>query len=130
MILVDPSAWIAHLRQKDPRLVQLLAENRVVTCDVVVGALLLAKGLPAELLQHLALLPRLPCPGAAETGAFIERHRELLRQASVDWTGAQLLLTADRGHASLFTAEPSLERVARQLQARSPAPLAAPRQAG
>ena len=108
MILADASAWVGHLARRDARLVQHLAENRVVTCDVVVGALLLARGLPAELFRHLAVLPRLPCPGAAETGAFIERHRDVLRKAGADWTQAEVLLTALTAGATLFTADPAL----------------------
>jgi len=104
VILADASAWVAHLRQRNPRLVQHLAENLVVTCDVVVGELLLARALPPELLRHLSVLPRLPCPSATETGTFIERHRDALRRAALDWAQVQVLLTATSAGATLLTA--------------------------
>ena len=46
MILVDTNAWIHHLRRRDERLVRFLDEQRVHTCDVVIGELLLGAGLP------------------------------------------------------------------------------------
>lgn len=108
MILPDASTWVAHLKRRDDRLVRHLAENRVVTCDVVMGALLLVRGIPLELLRHLALLPRIPSPGAAETGTFIERHRETLRKARADWAQAQVLLAAIAAGATLLTSETEL----------------------
>jgi predicted nucleic acid-binding protein len=116
VILADASAWVAHLRRRDLRLVQHLAENLVVTCDVVVGELLLARALPAELLRHLSLLPRLPSPGASETGAFIERHREVLRKAELDWAQVQVLLTATSANATLLTADEGLATAWRHIR--------------
>jgi len=46
MILVDTNAWINHLRKRDSRLVLFLTQQRVRTCDVIVGELLLGSGLP------------------------------------------------------------------------------------
>src|SRR5438552_6277017 len=40
VILVDTNAWIHHLRKADQRLVRFLGEQRVRTCDVVIGELL------------------------------------------------------------------------------------------
>lgn len=108
MILPDASCWAAHLKRRDDRLVRHLAENQVVTCDVVLGALLLARGVPLGLLRHLALLPRISSPGASETGAFIERHRETLRKAHADWAQAQVLLAATAAGATLLTSDAKL----------------------
>jgi alpha-tubulin suppressor-like RCC1 family protein len=41
LILVDTNAWIQHLRRNDPRLERFLLQERVYTCDVVIGELLL-----------------------------------------------------------------------------------------
>ena len=41
MILVDANAWVHHLRKRDTRLVAFLLAQRVRTCDIVVGELLL-----------------------------------------------------------------------------------------
>ncbi len=115
MILPDASAWVAHLKRRDERLVRHLAENRVVACDVVVGELLLARALPTELFRHLAQLPRIPSPLASETGAFIERHRDLLRKAHADWAQAEVLLAATVARATLLTADPELAAAFRHL---------------
>lgn len=41
MILVDSSVWVDHLRQGDPRLVELLQTGRVLTHPFVIGELAL-----------------------------------------------------------------------------------------
>lgn len=43
MILVDISVWINHLRNKDPHLVRLLTENRVLGHPFVRGELALGQ---------------------------------------------------------------------------------------
>jgi predicted nucleic acid-binding protein len=116
-VLPDASAWVAHLKRRDPVLVRHLAENRAVTCDVVVGELLLGHGLPPELLRHLAVLPRIPCPSTGETGAFIERHREVLKRAGLGFSQVEVLLAARGAKAALHTRDPGLTQAWRQLSA-------------
>jgi predicted nucleic acid-binding protein len=85
MILVDTNAWVNHLRKRDSRLVLFLSQQRVRTCDVVVGELLLGSGLPKTFASDLAALPHLPSPSATDTRAFINRHRSALAGAGVGW---------------------------------------------
>jgi hypothetical protein len=66
MIVVDTNTWINHLRTRDSRLVSFLSQQRVRTCDVVVGELLLGSGLPKTFASDLAALPHLPSPSAGD----------------------------------------------------------------
>lgn len=111
--LVDTNAWIAHLRRSDARLVQFLKAQRVRTCDVVVGELLLGSGLPAGFARDLVRLPQIPCPSAAETRLFIERYRRTFSASDVGWADAQLVLAAFKAGARVHTADASMRKVCR-----------------
>jgi predicted nucleic acid-binding protein len=115
MILVDTNAWIHHLRKSDGRLVQFLAEQRVRTCDVVIGELLLGAGLPIRFSRDLMLLPRLPSPGATETRMFIERHRRAFSARGVGWADAQIVLTAAKAGARVHTADNAVRKLCRSI---------------
>lgn len=113
MILVDTNAWIRHLRKGDARLAQFLLEQRVRTCDVVLGELLLGSGLPRHFAADLLLLPRLPCPTALDTRSFIERHRRAFAGSGVGWADAQIVVTAARAGARLHTSDAGVRKVCR-----------------
>lgn len=115
MILVDTNAWIDHLRRGDGRLGQYLLEDRVQTCDVVMGELLLGAGLPKALQADLRALPRLPSPSPSETRAFIERHPRIFGGAGVGWADAQIVLAAAKAGARLYTSDLNVKRVSRAL---------------
>jgi hypothetical protein len=115
LILVDTSAWVSHLRRNDLRLVQFLLQQRVHTCDVVVGELLLGAGMPKTLAADLLALPRLPSPGAQETRAFIERHRRALAGAGIGWADAQIVLAAAKAGARVHTSDRGVRRVCKAL---------------
>jgi predicted nucleic acid-binding protein len=116
VILVDTNAWIAHLRRRDARLVQFLLEQRVRTCDVVLGELRLGSGLPKDFAGHLAALPRLPSPSAAETRTFIERHARSFAGSGVGWADTQIILAANKAGARLHTADRSVKHVCSALR--------------
>lgn len=103
MILVDTSVWLRHLRARDDRLVALLEEQRVFTCDVVRGELALGAGLPGAFGDMLQLLPTLPSPSSAETLAFIARHDRSFRTVGIGWADAQILVTAAQAGARLYS---------------------------
>ncbi len=105
MILVDTNAWVRHLRQKDTRLALFLTQQRVRTCDVVIGELLLGSGLPRTFGADLLLLPRVPSPSAAETRAFIERHRAAFAGSGVGWADAQIVVAAVKSGSRLHTSD-------------------------
>ena len=116
MILVDTNAWIYHLRKRDTRLVQFLLEQRVRTCTVVMGELILGSGLPKSFATDLAALPRLPSPSADETHAFIERHHRSFSGSGVGWADAQIVLTAAKSGARIHTSDRGVRRVCKALR--------------
>ena len=111
MILVDTNAWVDHVRATDARLVRFLGEQRVRTCDVVIGELLLGSGLPRALAEDLRALPRLPSPTATETRTFVERHRSAFAGSGVGWADAQIVLTAAKAGARLHTSDRNVRKV-------------------
>ncbi len=113
MILVDTNAWIHHLRQKDALLVRFLGEQRVHTCDVVIGELLLGSGLPKSFVGDLLALPRLPSPSALETRVFLERHGRAVSGSGVGWADAQILMAALKAGARIHTSDRAMRRVCR-----------------
>lgn len=115
MILVDTNAWIHHLRKADGRLARFLNEQRVRTCDVVIGELLLGSGLPAQFARDLLALPRLPSPGATETRTFIERHRRAFAGSGVGWADAQIVLAAEKAGARLHSTDRAVRKLCRSI---------------
>jgi predicted nucleic acid-binding protein len=111
VILVDTNAWVQHLRKTDPHLAAILRQQRVRTCDVVIGELLLGSGLPKTFSRDLAALPKLPSPTALETRAFIERHSRAFAGAGVGWADVQIILSAIKSGARLYTSDRSVRRV-------------------
>lgn len=115
MILVDTNAWIHHLRKADQRLARFLVDQRVRTCDVVIGELLLGSGMPAGFARDLRLLPRLPSPSAAETRIFIERHARAFAGSGVGWADAQIILAAVNAGARIHTADGAVRKLCRSI---------------
>jgi len=111
MILVDTSAWVNHLRKRDSRLVLFLSQQRVRTCDVVVGELLLGSGLPKTFASDLAALPHLPSPSATDTRVFISRHRSAFAGVGVGWADVQILVAAAAAGARIHTSDRYVHRV-------------------
>jgi len=99
----------------DSRLVQFLLEQRVRTCDVVIGELLLGTGLPRGFREDLAALPKIPSPSAAETRLFIERHRKTFAGAGVGWSDAQILHAAMKSGARIHTSDQRVGRTCRAI---------------
>jgi predicted nucleic acid-binding protein len=115
VILVDTNAWIRHFRGTDARLVTFLKEQRVRTCDVVIGEFLLGSGLPRGAARDLLSLPRLPSPGAEETRAFIERHGRAFAGSGAGWADAQILLTAAKAGSRLHSNDAAVRKLCRAL---------------
>lgn len=115
MIFVDTNAWIHHIRSNDQRLVGLLDEQRVVTCDVVIGELMLGAGVSREVGDLLLRIPAVPSPSAAETRAYIERHPPVFAGSGVGWADAQIIVAGARAGARLYTSDRAAKEVWRAL---------------
>lgn len=113
MILVDTNAWVDHLRKKDTRLVEFLEQQRVRTCDIVIGELLLGAGFPPGVASDLGALATLPSPTPAETRLFIERHRRAFAGSGVGWADAQIILTAHKAGARIHSSDRAVRKVCR-----------------
>jgi predicted nucleic acid-binding protein len=111
VILVDTNAWVQHFRKADPRLMAVLRQQRVRTCDIVIGELLLGSGLPKTFARDLDALPKIPSPTALETRRFIERHSRTYAGAGVGWADAQIILSAAKSGARLYTSDRGVRRV-------------------
>lgn len=76
MILVDTSVWIDHLRESDPRLVELLGEDQVGSHTAVIEELALGSiGRRAAVLELLSSLHRFPVLSHTELMALVDRRR-------------------------------------------------------
>jgi len=115
LILVDTNAWIRHLRARDPHLVRFLSEQRVHTCDVVVGELLLGSGLPRTFARDVLALPKLPSPGPTETRSFIERHLSAFAGSGLGWADAQIVLAAAKVGARVHSSDRAVRKACRAL---------------
>jgi predicted nucleic acid-binding protein len=115
VILVDTNAWVNHLRNGDPRLVRFLLQQRVRTCDVVIGELLLGSGLPKTFADDLLTLPRLPSPSASATRSFIERHRKTFAGSGIGWADAQIVIAASTHGARIHSNDRGVRKVCRAL---------------
>ncbi|HEY4393384.1 MAG TPA: PIN domain-containing protein [Polyangia bacterium] len=115
MILVDTNAWIRHLHASDPHLVRLLLEQRVHTCDVIVGELLLGSGLPKTFAQDVLALPKVPSPGPTETRTFIERHLAAFAGSGLGWADAQIVLAASKAGARVHSSDRAVRKACRTL---------------
>jgi predicted nucleic acid-binding protein len=111
LILVDTNAWVQHLRRRDARLVEFLVQQRVRTCDVVLGELELGSGMPKNFARLMAALPRVPSPGGEETKLFIQRHQRSFAGSGIGWADAQILLAAAKSGARLHTSDKHVRRV-------------------
>lgn len=120
MILVDTNAWIDHLRKQNLQLVQYLVEGRVRTCDVVIGELLLGTGLPRDFITDLSQLPRLPSPSAPETTSYVQLFARSFSGSGVGWADAQILLTASKAGARIYTADRAVKRLCKKLRVSMP----------
>lgn len=120
MILVDTSVWIRHFRRADPRLVRLLRESRVVSCEVVLGELMLGAGLPGGVDEDFTLLPRVPSPSVGETLAYVRRHQRAFRTSGAGWADAEIIASAEAAGALLYTADKPQRSVWRALGFREP----------
>jgi predicted nucleic acid-binding protein len=115
MILVDTSAWIHHLRRADTRLVGYLGQQRVHTCESVLGELLLGTGLPMRFSRDLRALPRVPSPSPGETRAYVERHARAFSGSGIGWADSEILLAAAKAGARIYSADHAVRRVCRAL---------------
>lgn len=117
MVLVDTSVWIRFLSNRSPfaaELEDLLGRGDVSGHDFVYGELLIGdKGGRKQFLADYQLMHQAPAVAHREVAAFVRQRR--LHGRGVGWIDAHLLASALVGRLSLWTADPRLAVVAKEL---------------
>ena len=117
MVLVDTSVWIRFLSNRAPHaagLAELLSQGEVSGHDFVLGELLTGdKGGRRRLLASYSLIHQTPVVAHHEVVEFVRERR--LHGRGVGWIDAHLLASALVGRARLWTVDPRLAVVAREL---------------
>jgi predicted nucleic acid-binding protein len=107
MVLVDTSIWIAHFRQRQPVLVDLLCDGLVLAHPFVNGELACGNLSRREsLLADLAALPTAARASDAEVMRLVESRQ--LWGRGLGWVDAHLLASALISHCRLWTLDKRL----------------------
>lgn len=114
MILIDTSVWVDHFRRRNPRLIDLLEDDKALTHPFVIGEL--ACGNLKNRTEILILLSEMP-------QATLAHHEEVLslidlrhlNGRGIGWIDAHLLASARLSHAQLWTADKKLRAVALEM---------------
>jgi predicted nucleic acid-binding protein len=118
IVLVDTSVWIRFLSNREPyasELDALLSRDEVSGHEFVFGELLIGdKGGRKRLLSDYERMHQAPVVSHEEVIAFV-RHRRL-HGHGIGWVDAQLLASALVGRLKLWTVDPSLGLLARELR--------------
>jgi predicted nucleic acid-binding protein len=111
MVLVDTSVWIAHLKQGQPPLANLLASGLVLLHPFVAGELACGNlRNRAAILADLATLPVAACASDQEVMRLVDHHQ--LWGRGLGWIDAHLLASALLSHARLWTLDKRLAAAA------------------
>lgn len=114
MILLDTSVWIDHLRQGEPRLVELLAKGEVLVHPFVVAEVALGSLARRDsVIAILEALPQAPVALHEEVMALIEDER--LYGLGIGHVDVHLLASARLAGAALWTRDRRLNAAAERL---------------
>jgi predicted nucleic acid-binding protein len=117
MVLVDTSVWIRFLANRAPwasEMDRLLERDEVVGHDLVFGELLIGdRGGRAKLLLAYAQMHQAAVVPHAEVVAFVQDRK--LHGRGAGWIDIHLLASALVARSELWTADPRLARLAREL---------------
>lgn len=115
MILADTSVWIAHLREDQPRLRQLLEADEIHSHPFIIGELACGTIKRRDtVLALLAQLPMLPVTTHAEALGFLNAHR--LWGRGLGWIDIHLLASTVVAGARFWTLDRRLATVAERLR--------------
>ncbi len=118
IVLVDTSVWIRFLSNRAPYaadLAELLDRDEVTGHEFVYGELLMGDvGGRKQLLADYEQMHQAPVVSHVEVVAFVRHHR--LHGRGIGWVDAQLLASALVGRLKLWTMDPRLATLARELR--------------
>ena len=117
-VLVDTSVWIRFLSNRAPHaaeLDRLLGRDEVSGHDFVYGELLIGdKGGRKELLANYERMDQAPVVPHRDVVAFVRDRK--LHGRGIGWIDVHLLASALVGRVRLWTADPALATLAKQLE--------------
>ena len=117
IVLVDTSVWIRFLSNRSPHATELdglLSRDEVSGHDFVYGELLIGdKGGRRQLLADYEHLHAAPVVPHSEVVAFVRDRR--LHVRGVGWIDAHLLASALVGRLKLWTTDPRLTTLAKEM---------------
>jgi predicted nucleic acid-binding protein len=114
MVLVDTSVWIAHFREGQPLLAELLSDGLVLMHSSVSGELACGNLKDrASILSDLGALPSAHRASDAEVMSLIEDRR--LWGKGLGWIDAHLLAAALLSGCRLWTLDKRLKMAAAEL---------------
>ena len=117
MVLVDTSVWIRFLANRSPfaaALDRLLGRGEAWGHELVYGELLIGdRGGRRQLLADYALMHQAPVAPHRDVVEFVRERR--LHGRGIGWIDAHLLASALLADLALWTADPRLVAMAREL---------------
>lgn len=117
IVLVDTSVWIQFLSNREPwatELDGLLSRDEVTGHELVYGELLVGdKGGRQRLLADYAQMHQAPTVSHLEVVTFVRDRR--LHGRGVGWIDVHLLASTLVGRLTLWTTDPPLRALAREL---------------
>jgi predicted nucleic acid-binding protein len=114
MVLVDTSVWIAHFRERQPALADLLCDGLVFTHPFVRGELACGNlSKRASILADFAVLPESARATDAEVMQFVEERK--LWGRGLGWVDAHLLASALISRCRFWTLDKRLRAAAAEL---------------
>jgi predicted nucleic acid-binding protein len=116
-VLVDTSVWIRFLSNRTPyaaELDELLTRDEVCGHDFVYGELLIGDiGGRTQLLDDYSQIHQAPVVPHSEVVAFVRSRR--LHGRGIEWIDAHLLASSLVGRLKLWTTDPRLVTLAKEL---------------
>lgn len=114
MVLADTSVWIAHFREGQPILADLLSDGRVLMHPFVAGELACGNlKKRASVLSDLTALPMATRASEAEVTRLVEDRK--LWGRGLGWIDAHLIASALLSHCRLWTFDRRLAEAASEV---------------
>jgi predicted nucleic acid-binding protein len=115
MVLVDTSVWVAHFREGEARLQDLLEEGKVLCHPFIIGELACGKlANRREILELLQALPQATVTSHDEVMRFLELHK--LMGFGLGYIDVHLLASTRLSVVPLWTKDIKLREAAEKLE--------------
>jgi predicted nucleic acid-binding protein len=114
LILADANIWVHHWRTRNPQLLDLTDEGRILSHPIIIGELSMGNlGMREATLWSLVRLGRPPLATDAETRQMVEARR--LWGRGIGWNDAKILASVVIGGCLLWTRDRRMHEIAEEL---------------